>query len=510
MSIADKLKTVAQKMEDVYRTGLFKYAPIATASGQSVLLENSAPEPFVNMVVYGKSWQNTTEGKNFFDITKLLNSEAGIDVDVNNNSFTVTPNGGLAVFFSPLRSLIPNVKVGETYTLSADCEVNKYIYIVDTGETWQFGKPMTLTDAQLDSSVYFYGADIDTPQTIRNMQMEVGNVATEYEPYTGGMASPNPQYPQEIQSVSGDVKVLGKNVLPPENVTFAQQYTQMYYPVVLLTFKFEKGKTYTVSFDTPNSGVFFYVNNVTGFDYYSFYGNGQRESVTKTFTEDVELTNMDFISIQEDIGVEGGLFSNVQIELNDVATEYEPYTEQTLNIPTLHGISDVRDYVYYAYGKATKKFKIYVCDSNTVVNDMLQYFANAENRKENAFFRISADGVKQGGNVLCTHLKQVPYLWRDTEDILGCELVENNNIDFTIPLSVLGITSDATAQEREYAMRTWLQSNTIEFCAELAEPIETDLTDEEVYAFKRLRANSPNTTIVGQGQVDVTYIVDNR
>lgn len=43
-----------------------------------------------------------------------------------------------------------------------------------------------------------------------------------YEPYTGGTASPNPDYPQEIQSATGTQKVVvsGKNLLPFTNQDF--------------------------------------------------------------------------------------------------------------------------------------------------------------------------------------------------------------------------------------------------------------------------------------------------
>lgn len=37
-----------------------------------------------------------------------------------------------------------------------------------------------------------------------NAQIESGNTATSFEPYVGGMASPNPEYPQPIQTVTGE------------------------------------------------------------------------------------------------------------------------------------------------------------------------------------------------------------------------------------------------------------------------------------------------------------------
>jgi len=49
-----------------------------------------------------------------------------------------------------------------------------------------------------------------------------GTEATEYEPYTGGIASPNPDYPQDIKVVTGsqNIKVQNKNFLPFNNQNF--------------------------------------------------------------------------------------------------------------------------------------------------------------------------------------------------------------------------------------------------------------------------------------------------
>lgn len=40
--------------------------------------------------------------------------------------------------------------------------------------------------------------------TYKNVQVEIGNAVTSYEPYTGGKPSPSPEYPQEIKNVTGE------------------------------------------------------------------------------------------------------------------------------------------------------------------------------------------------------------------------------------------------------------------------------------------------------------------
>ena len=56
-----------------------------------------------------------------------------------------------------------------------------------------------------------------------------------YEPYTGGIASPNPDYPQEVKTVTGEntINVLGKNICPDtfSKYTIFSPYTQYNLPI---------------------------------------------------------------------------------------------------------------------------------------------------------------------------------------------------------------------------------------------------------------------------------------
>ena len=47
-----------------------------------------------------------------------------------------------------------------------------------------------------------------------NIQIEVGGTPTSFEPYVGGVPAPNPDYPQAVQTVTGEnvVKICGKNL----------------------------------------------------------------------------------------------------------------------------------------------------------------------------------------------------------------------------------------------------------------------------------------------------------
>lgn len=63
-----------------------------------------------------------------------------------------------------------------------------------------------------------------TTITLEKPQIELGSTYTGWEQFYGGVPSPNPDFPQNIQVVTGEqtVKVTGKNLLPLVNQSFSQ------------------------------------------------------------------------------------------------------------------------------------------------------------------------------------------------------------------------------------------------------------------------------------------------
>jgi hypothetical protein len=158
--------------------------------------------------------------------------------------------------------------------------------------------------------------------------------------------------------------------------------------------------------------------------------------------------------------------------------------EQTLTLPALRE----GDYISYDDRKLTRCSGEYVFTGEEDFDDLIESYDAITTRFPH----------KSASPFLCTHVI--------TDDTSGSYWANDNNLAFCA--SAFGVTS---VEDFKNFLREEYNSDTpCKIVYQLAEPIETDLTDEQIYAFKRLRANNPTTTIVGQGQVDVTYIVDNR
>ena len=67
---------------------------------------------------------------------------------------------------------------------------------------------------------YLYLRTVPAGFKLDNIQIEKTNAATEYEPYTGGIASPNSDYPQDIEIVTGENIITISNEDNTENQTF--------------------------------------------------------------------------------------------------------------------------------------------------------------------------------------------------------------------------------------------------------------------------------------------------
>lgn len=158
------------------------------------------------MQIFGKSEQVQTTGKNLFDVSKIDDVlEGSLSIKNNNGILIVTTNAnnGAVNTRKTLKELCPGLINGSSYTLSAESTGSqKHIYL-SNGGSWLFNASTTITQEKLDSLVYFYASGVSTTATIKNIQIELGDKATAYEPYTDGKPSPSPEYPQEITS-AGD------------------------------------------------------------------------------------------------------------------------------------------------------------------------------------------------------------------------------------------------------------------------------------------------------------------
>ena len=187
-----------------------------------------------------------------------------------------------------------------------------------------------------------------------DIQIEEGSTMTEYEPYVGGIASPNPIYPQSIDSVEvSEIWTESKNIVTEESAstTYSAYITtenQWRYSTdsKSVRVKARPNTTYTVSISETVS--LFRVGCINSERYPSTDGeafiltnvvrNTSNAPITITTSEDTQ-----YIVVQVPMATKT---DTLQIEKGSVVTPYQKHfeTKETLPAPiTLRGIGDAKD-----------------------------------------------------------------------------------------------------------------------------------------------------------------------
>lgn len=138
------------------------------------------------------------------------------------------------------------------------------------------------------------------------------------------------------------VKVHGKNLLNNTELVYHPEYTELYSSALAVyDYYVEQGKTYTISFDTENTGKLMYLNPNSGFNYVQFTMDGKRHSFTKKITKTINnsVAQLALVSLAETTAVECGSISNVQLEESEAATEYTPYVDPSTVTVTAGGVT---------------------------------------------------------------------------------------------------------------------------------------------------------------------------
>ena len=450
-----------------------------------------------DMIIYGRSSQFTTTGKN---LAHGKNEKYYINTSVNLCGFN-NNDIGMAIDVSNLtnvtistRSIQDRYRIGCVDTVPTDAKtVTCY-----NGRN----KDGTKDSYTIDTKDYNYL--IVNATKLEDIQVEKGSEATSYEPYTGGIPSPSPDYPQEIKRVVNPVvKVCGKNLIPTncgQNITalrYDAQYNRWAFdalkPVGMVNLRiidpetahyFLSAGTYTitlVSFENVENVTISAVNAD-----WKTLASVTPGRPSKTFSVDAN-TIVGCYFVPKDVNATGYL--QVQLELGTTATSYEPYTEQSVQLPytlnaipvasggnvTIDGQQYVADYVDVERGKVVR-----MCGREAF---------NTKNGEINEEYRLSIHiGVPgKEGDKECIFSTFKWTSW--TTCVSGTSLYIKN---IKKPNNEL-----YTAQE--------LKELSIDFDViyQLLEQQETDLTPEQTQALKELVTYYPVTNIsVNSEQLD--------
>ena len=322
--------------------------------------------------------QNTTTGKNLLECSILS------EKTVNGVTFTPVYENGMLQYIQVNGTATSNAEYGiiGTEDLSnidiAGCLLsgcpnggayNKYsLAYLEWDSAWgalvanyDYGNGVVL-ERNANMSISAVRIIVSSGYTASNLRfypmIRLASVADgTYEPYTGGIPSPNPSYPQEIKkTVVSEIKTHGKNFYNPN--THVKSSTTIAImggnKADSLDAELIKSGEYTVSYNCDKYVSLFVVD----YNKNNVIVNGTvQKSVTFTIPHDTRVN----IWLYTSTGVNG--IVDIQLEEGTVATEYEPYTESaiTLSQPIdLYGTGGVKNVI--ESGKVKRRFYKFVLD----------------------------------------------------------------------------------------------------------------------------------------------------
>jgi len=290
----------------------------------------------------------------------------------------------------------------------------------------------------------------------------------------GGTASPNPDYPQEVQNVSGtvNVKVQNKNSFDKNNVVYVNNkilndsgtevsdstggYTTMYIPV-------SSSNEYTIS-GLSTSGakrIYYFDENKTFIS--------RSVAFTANYYTFTTPENCKYVDIQ--YYITGNDFSNWQLEQGSTVTDYVEHEEQTVILTLPAGmemckIGNYKDSFVRQEGKWYKN-KVIGKYQFTGNENISKHTSGCFYFRENPYGNL--DGIVRTPNyIVCTHFKANSFNNVFVNNQLGITVATDNTSNPRIAYPDIETTAD---------FKNFLQNNTVIMYFPINTPVLEEITD---------------------------------
>lgn len=485
--------------EEVASGGGDGIAIINTMSGESPLvIPDSAERVNKRLELGGKTEQVQTSGKNLFDPNNNYEDLVWIRNDgeivggsnARTSDYIPVDQGNYAFQFD-----IPNPNQMFVAGYNADRAFVKIVGIISKGKG-----TVNIDDINIKTIRLSYTRDST------KIQLEFSANPTPYEPYTGGKPSPSPEYPQEIKNVGKwneekqkyevDVKVTGKNLLNLQKEPDVKGLYQGWYVgnhgESTLSIK-DKGNNSDIS------GCYIGVNTdgITGNSVNWIVENGVIKNnkllvTTKPYVCVYPANDTVIKKLTDRF--------EIQYEYGSMATEYQPYKEQTLTLALdqpLRGIGEMKDEL--SESGILRRVK------NIALNGSEKWYKY----ENSAFVAMNCYGLKIDDlevrnyslTTLCNFFK-----WARFPQDIESQTAHGGYIYFTVPKE--------TYPDLE-SFKGWLAKNTPVLEYRLKEPALEELSEEDKASIRALKTYYPTTVItVDGGELDpdikVTYTADTK
>lgn len=551
----EQIKTNKADIADLMQTKAG--AIINSARGERIAVGDSSDAFFEGLKLFGKSEQVQTKGYQLFDASKIPTKSAGGATVTNNGdgSFTISGSGNLTDYFgvnyqiTDKKEIKKLFKTGKLYLKNSNTVPYFHIYFVDNNDSRTIelrDGEATITEDILNNvarvvfSIYGDNKKAIVPGTVKPMVYQDRDGT--WEPFTGGKPSPSTDYPQEIDSTGGngtlDIEVLGKNLYPKGDIS-TDNLNYKYTGIIPWTGKQSILLNFSAKTNVENGQLFI------GAIYYDkdkkeLGGNGTVRPCGTTFKQyhnvefagigaasgaNVDLRNVRYIELH--FGIRNNTATHIDYKdiviADSVGVEFTGYQPpQILSLSTPNGLPGIPvdsdgnytdsngqqwicDEMDFKRGKYVQRINKAVFDGSDDENWSEFTGVNLTKTKRFASAPYAIPAVDKSLVDSCI-TNRFLYLRNDSDKEHFRLSTSNGVFNQVVLFTNVDTVSDVNA------LKNWLKANPVEILVPLAAPIETDIPEETMTAYRKLYTNYPSTVIQndsGAG-MEVEYVADTK
>ena len=455
------------------------------ASGTDITIDNTVEKKFYKFDVKGNSVQETTTGYQLLNLEDGTLTDQGVTRIIDNGKIILNGTPTSDSYNKPLYTFTAP-QTGNYVLLPFKSSTNsniRFIYQINGG-TWISND--TSNEISLSQGdVLKINLRISATTSINNFTLSpllyLGNYdeSKKWEEYTGGIASPNPSYPQPILS-SGDngsisEKIVNKNLFDINTIirgyelnsnTGNDQENANWW---LSDYIVIKPNTTYISSNISSSTKCWYDSDK------NFISRVQAITGTSPANAKYLRVNGTLASLQTN--------PNLQIEQGLTATTYVAHQEQTYTIPVqqpMRSIGTVRDEFIQINGEWKERHNI----ASIILNGS-EIWTSASTSDDYYYFYSQTYDSSIATTYKCLCDKFVDYgkqmvassvVTSDTISVGGSQFAK-----IRIKILKTRLTGGTSA-----IFKTWLSTALPELCYELATPTDLPCTDEQIAILENL------------------------
>lgn len=528
---------------DIHPADFFTAEDVISDCGSVLWLDDTMASTLKSVELKGDTYQQSYSGKNLLDCNTYSGKAPTADALTGEGYIKVTQNttgsggGNSFAYYNIDRADLANQQVtlfakavsggGSTGSrirvteISGSPEIAK-IFPTTSGASDTFNMP---ADGKI--RIYFYinasnvtGA-VGAYTEYSEVQLELGAQATSFEPYVGGIPAPNPDYPQDVQTVTGEqtISVVGKNKINGSyseisqtvrctaeasgngfKITSTASTGAVYATVPIPNVERLLGQTVTVSYVATGDAIrarFYYLNS----------SNNATSSIgsTETVTLPGSLGNNNGIGVVfYTSNNNSATYNDIQLEIGSTATSYEPYHLQSYTVDLgsieLCKIGDYQDYIY----KSGDDWYLHKEVGKTLVTGSSSESWLAQTTNVGYMYRLTLSGVASNPSTEMANLRSDYFtpttggqIYNVTSGGYISQLTTAGYIRFNI-----GDTTDKLSD-----FKTWLSSHNTTVYYALGTPADIQITNIDLVA--QLNALAKAKSYNDQTNIIVTTAGDN-